>query len=124
MQVQANIPSFSTPTQPVNPVQRPKEANSQGNGVEQASSTLREEQQAGSNPSEASIKDATKRLQDFVSSVRNDIQFSTDDSSGQTVVKVIDKSTQEVLRQIPSKEALEIAQALDRFKGLLVKQQA
>lgn len=124
MQVQANIPSFNTPTQAVTPLQAAKETDSQGNGIERAATTAHEEQNSSATPSEASIKDATKRLQDFVSSVRNDIQFSTDDSTGQTVVKVIDKSTQEVLRQIPSKEALEIAQALDRFKGLLVKQQA
>lgn len=71
-----------------------------------------------------SVQEATKRLQDFVSTVRGDIQFSMDSESGEVVVKVIDRESKEVLRQIPSKEALEIASALDRFQGLLVKQQA
>lgn len=71
-----------------------------------------------------SIQEATKRLQDFVSGVRGDIQFSLDQDSGKTVVKVIDSGTREVIRQFPSEEALELAKALDRFQGLLVKQQA
>lgn len=71
-----------------------------------------------------SVHEAAKRLQDFVSGVRGDIQFSVDTDSGKTVVKVVDRGTQEVIRQFPSKEALEIAGALDRFQGLLVKQQA
>jgi len=70
------------------------------------------------------IQDATKRLQDFVSEVRGDIQFSMDNDSGKTVVKVVDRNTKEVIRQFPSEEAIELAKALDRFQGLLVKQQA
>ncbi len=70
------------------------------------------------------VEGATKKLQDFVASVRGDIQFSTDQDSGETVVKVIDKNTKDVIMQLPSKEALAIANALDKFQGLLVKQQA
>ena len=40
------------------------------------------------------------------------------------MVKVIDRSTKEVIRQIPSKEMLELAQALERLQGLLIRQQA
>lgn len=70
------------------------------------------------------VQEAANRLQDFVSEVRGDIQFSLDSDSGRTVVKVIDRTTKEVIRQLPSQEALEIAKALDRFQGLLIKQQA
>lgn len=70
------------------------------------------------------VEGATQKLQDFVASVRGDIQFSTDQDSGETVVKVIDRNSKEVIMQLPSKEALEIAKALDKFQGLLVKQQA
>lgn len=74
--------------------------------------------------SQESVEAATKRLQSFVSGVRDDIQFSMDQDSGRTVVKVIDSNTKEVIRQFPSEEAIELAKALDRFQGLLVKQQA
>jgi flagellar protein FlaG len=40
------------------------------------------------------------------------------------VVKVTDTETDKVIKQIPSKEALELAKALDKLRGLLVKQEA
>jgi flagellar protein FlaG len=52
------------------------------------------------------------------------LQFSVDESTGSTVVKLVDKETNEVLRQIPSKEMLSIARALDRVQGLLVNAKA
>lgn len=75
-------------------------------------------------PNQQDVVGATKKLQDFVSNVRGDIQFSTDESSGAMVVKVIDRTSKDVIMQLPSREALEIAKALDKFQGLLVKQQA
>ena len=67
---------------------------------------------------------AVKAANDFVSLVNDSVQFSVDNETGKTVVKVIDKSTEEVLRQIPSEEMLAIAKALDDIKGLLVRQKA
>ena len=75
-------------------------------------------------PDEKELKTAVAKIEKFVSSAASDIQFSLDDESGMTVVKVVDRSTKEVIRQIPSKEMLEIAQALERLQGLLLKQKA
>ena len=68
------------------------------------------------------LADAIKATNDFVNTVNNSLTFSVDKDSGKTIVKVIDKSTDEVIRQIPSEEMLAIAQALDKIKGLLVHQ--
>lgn len=54
----------------------------------------------------------------------SDLKFTVDESSGVSVVKVVDRATQELIRQIPSEEMLTIAKALDRLQGLLVRQQA
>lgn len=75
-------------------------------------------------PSQKEVETATKKLQGFVDTVRNDIQFSMDQDSGRSVVKVIDKQTKDVLMQFPSEEALGIAKSLDRLQGLLIKQKA
>jgi len=40
------------------------------------------------------------------------------------VVRVLDDATKEVIRQIPSEEALEIAKALDKLQGVLLRQEA
>ena len=73
--------------------------------------------------SEEPLDISTKKVQEFVNYVASDIEFSIDEDSGQTVVKVIDRATKEVLRQIPSEEMLELAKALDKLQGLLLRQE-
>jgi flagellar protein FlaG len=70
------------------------------------------------------IRNAVEKLTEFVSPVASDIQFSIDEDTDTTVVKIVDRNTQEVIRQIPSEEMLEIAKALDRLQGLLIRQKA
>ena len=52
------------------------------------------------------------------------LQFSVDVTTGKTIVKLVDKETNEVIRQMPSREMLAIARALDRVQGLLLRDQA
>jgi len=40
------------------------------------------------------------------------------------VVKIVDAQTQEVIRQMPSEEAIKIASALGKIQGLLFNGQA
>jgi len=70
------------------------------------------------------VKSAVERANKVVQASARDIEFSLDDSSGSVVVKVVDQATKQVIRQIPSQEMLQIAQALDHLQGLLVKQKA
>lgn len=88
----------------------------------QSNARTEQSQDAQVRPEE--LKSAVEKVQTFVSATTSDVNFSIDKDSGNTVVKVIDRSTKEVIRQIPSKEMLEMAQALDRLQGLLVKNQA
>jgi len=77
------------------------------------------------NPSkQQAIEQAVKNVNDFVKPINNTLSFNLDQDTGQTVIKVVDLSTQEVIRQIPSEEMLAIAKALDTMKGLLVQQKA
>jgi flagellar protein FlaG len=52
------------------------------------------------------------------------LEFSIDDDSKQTIVKIVDLTTKEVLRQIPTTEALEIAKSFDKMMGRLISQKA
>jgi len=53
------------------------------------------------------------------------LEFSIDQSSKRTIVKVMDKDSGEVIRQIPSDAALAIAESIGEFqKGLLLRQEA
>lgn len=70
------------------------------------------------------VENAVSRIKDFIQPINDSIQFSLDDETGMTLVKVIDLETKEVLRQIPSEEALNIAKALDKLQGLLIHNKA
>ena len=52
------------------------------------------------------------------------LEFSVDDESKRAIVKVVDMETNEVIRQMPSREAIEIAKALDKLQSLMARQTA
>lgn len=64
------------------------------------------------------LDDAVSQLNDFVQTVQRDLQFEVDNDLGQTIVKVVDQSTQEVIRQIPDEVALRLAENLQQDEPL------
>lgn len=53
------------------------------------------------------------------------LEFSVDTDTRQTVVKMVDTTTGELLRQFPSESALAIAREIEQFQqGLLIARQA
>ncbi|MEZ5499547.1 MAG: flagellar protein FlaG [Steroidobacteraceae bacterium] len=56
-----------------------------------------------------SVAEAARKLQEELASRGHAVQFSIDKTSGHVVVSVRDTSTGELIRQIPSEEALRIA---------------
>jgi flagellar protein FlaG len=70
------------------------------------------------------LETAVQEVQKFTQNLAKELQFNIDKDSGRTVVKVVDASTQEVIRQIPSEEVLAMAKALGQIQGLLIKQKA
>lgn len=70
------------------------------------------------------VESAVSTIQEFVQSVRRNINFSLEDSSGRVVVKVTDANSGDVIRQIPSEEALQLAESLEEVRSLLFKAEA
>src|SRR5687768_6391871 len=70
------------------------------------------------------VKEAVAAANEAMKSIKSELDFSVDDDTGKTVVRVIDKQTGTLIRQMPSREMLEIAKALDRLQGLLVSNSA
>lgn len=48
-----------------------------------------------------------------------DLQFSVQEKSGRTVIKVMDKTNSEVIREIPSRTVQALAAKIDEVLGLL-----
>jgi flagellar protein FlaG len=74
-------------------------------------------------PSRDQVDQAVAKLNKAVQKFSNGIEFSVDsDNDDRVVVKIVDQATKEVIRQMPTKEALEISKAIDRSIGLLIRQ--
>ena len=58
------------------------------------------------------IRDAVREINEFVQNVQRDLSFNFDETSGRTVIKVINRNNGDLIRQIPSVEVLAIASHL------------
>lgn len=70
------------------------------------------------------VKQAVEQVNKAVPSFSRNLQFSVDEDTRKNVVKVVDTSSGEIIRQIPAQEIIEIAKALDRLQGLIIRQKA
>jgi flagellar protein FlaG len=75
-------------------------------------------------PTPEQMKNVSDMLNREIARVSQTLRFSVDQQTGKTVIKVLDTSTDEVIKQIPSEDALELSKALDRLQGLLIKGKA
>ncbi|MDP3977605.1 MAG: flagellar protein FlaG [Pseudomonas sp.] len=72
----------------------------------------------------ASMEEAVSSIKAFAQSIQRNLNFALDDSTGRVVVKVTDGVSGEVIRQIPSEDALRLAESLDEVRSLLFKAEA
>ena len=70
------------------------------------------------------LQAAVSDIQDFVQSVRRDINFALDEDSGRMIINVTEASSGDVIRQIPSEEALRLAENLTEIRSVLFEAEA
>jgi len=75
-------------------------------------------------PTREAIEKIAADLQKFVQSMGRDLSFSVDQTTGYHVVRVINPSTGELVRQLPSDELLKIARDFERLHNALVSLRA
>ena len=73
---------------------------------------------------EEPLEDVVSNLNQLVRDLHRELQFSVDEDSGDTVIKVIDSKTDEVLRQIPSEEVMRLRQRLEEAAGVIFQDSA
>ncbi|WP_417350009.1 flagellar protein FlaG [Ferrimonas sp.] len=69
------------------------------------------------------VAEATRGMNEFFNSIDKDIRFHIDEDTSRSVVKVVEASSGDVIRQIPSEEVLELAARMSEASGLLVKEE-
>jgi flagellar protein FlaG len=80
---------------------------------------------AATQPSPDQLKSAVDSANDAMKQNNSNVEFSIDQSTKQTVIKVMDSQSGQLITQFPSKDALAISQMIaESQSGALVRQKA
>jgi len=104
--VPAEVVSGLATTQRVNSMAQPDTLNAQLEATEEQLSA---------------IQDRVVELNTYMQNLNRSLQFSVDEQSGDTVIKVIDSETDELIRQIPAEELLVLRSSLEEYRGMLLE---
>ncbi|RFC32220.1 MAG: flagellar protein FlaG [Candidatus Nitrotoga sp. SPKER] len=75
--------------------------------------------------STAQLKSAVDNINQILQQANKDVEFSVDDSTKKSIIKVVDSTTGNLIRQFPSEEGLSVTRAIDRIQnGLLLTDKA
>lgn len=73
---------------------------------------------------DVSLNEVVEELNRNIQQTNRALKFTIDDRHGKPVISVVDKATDEVIRQIPSEVALQVSDALEEVTGALVSEHA
>ncbi len=91
---------------PVNPAKPVQELPDEGKELPPENRTVKE------------LDEVVKDINEHIQASHRELQFSVDEDSGRTVIKVMDMDTKEVIRMIPNAEALKFARMLEEGADL------
>ncbi len=78
--------------------------------------------------SQMSVEDALrnfqKKLKKFREVLKSEAEFQIDRSTGMVIVKIKDKDTGQIIRQIPPDVVVKLARTIDEFLGMLLDERA
>ncbi len=67
-----------------------------------------------------SVESAVAKLNEYVQTTARTLNFQVDDDSGKTVIKVYDRESEQLIRQIPNELVLELARRLNEEEPSLL----
>ena len=73
--------------------------------------------------SKEQVRAVVQEMNKAMESLTSGLEFSVDGTTNQTVVKVINTNTNQVIRQIPSEEMLRVSQRIAELLGVLYDHQ-
>ena len=70
------------------------------------------------------ISEVVKEINHLVHQVASTkISFDVDEETGRTVIRVVDKETGEIIRQVPTEELLTLVARMEQLSGLIFNQE-
>jgi flagellar protein FlaG len=70
------------------------------------------------------VLEVVQKANAALTSNQSNLKFLVDSDNGKPIVQIVDRETQEVLKQIPSVEMLKIAKAIEKMQGVLMSREA
>lgn len=117
--VETKTKSAVAPTEVVAPAENTQKSTANDN-------LAKTEEKATTSPRENVAKDevnqAIKEIKQQMSDIGRKINFSVDEDLNIVIIKVVNKDTEEVVRQLPSEEVVEIARNIQENKGLIFQE--
>ncbi|XQY91511.1 flagellar protein FlaG [Metabacillus sp. HB246100] len=95
-------------------------ANNQHKGEESGIISIEESRQEEKSPNKQELEKFVENLNDLVHPVYTHVNFKLHEKLNEYYITVVDNSTNEVIREIPSKKWLDIYAAMTDFVGLIV----
>lgn len=83
------------------------------NTVQVSGRTLPPNAQQAAEARSVEVKEAVSKLNAYVQKTQRDLDFQLDEDSGKTVIRVYDRQSEQLVRQIPDEAALEMAKRLN-----------
>jgi flagellar protein FlaG len=74
--------------------------------------------------SEQDVKKIVHEINEHLQLSNTELNFSVDEESKKMVMKVVNKTTGELIRQIPAEDALRLAAHISKLLGILVDENA
>lgn len=68
------------------------------------------------------VKQAVEDMERMTKLLSRKLEFAMDESGDRAIMRIVDEETKEILRQVPTQEALEIAKAMARIHDMLLVQ--
>ena len=115
----AALPAMQMPTEPA-PNQNAEAVSKVASVPVQPKASIHEYGQDVKQVAEAAMAD----IQHFICSQQRSVRVSKDEASGYMVVQLVDPSSGEVIRTLPSEELLRIARTFEMLGSVMVNQRA
>lgn len=82
-------------------------------------------EQKAATPDPQELQSTVSKLTDYFQNLQRTLSFSIEEDTGSIVINVYDSETEELIRQIPSKESIKLAALMEeQAASLLLEEQA
>lgn len=105
-------------------VQPPKAIESQVDAARKVANSPREQELKAQPATVTGVQEAVEEINKVLHYMNERLEFSVHEATNRVMVKVFDRETDEVLREIPPEQILDLVAKLQELVGLLVDKKA